>query len=607
VSGLIRLLGPPALEYDGQQPSRPRGRKAWAVLALLLLEERPTSRRRLADLLFDDAADPSSSVRWTLGELRRALGTTVRVGGDPVTLDLGEQWQSDVELVLARRWAGATAVSRLDGDLLEGMDIDGCAAFDSWLMVERRRLSVACSEVLLEAAHGKLDEGRVQEAAKLAARSVARNPLDQAAHALLIHCVARGGDRRAAERQEMATRLLFERELGTSPKLPPIPGRNVATPTLVSNRTRAAAASRLEIGKVALDAGAVESGLDHLRSAAHSAADADDPGLLGASLAALGGATVHAVACRDRSASFSLRRAIGLGRTGDARHTVVTALRELAFVDLCAGRRERCLERLDEAALIAEDVDRDLTAVLAVRGMCLIDGAHYAEALGALHSSVVTARRSDRQRQAAWSLSMIGRARLQRGELELARAALLESADIVEAMNWTAFRPWTETLVAEIDLREGRLDEAEAALSHAWHVGCALEDHVWMSVSARGLGLVDAAAGAERKSRTWLQRSVDAAAWAPDRYVWIEAFALEAFSDVATAYGWPDAGDLVERLWSRATSGGMPEFIARANLHRGHLGDRTATSVARACAREIDNPRLARLVDRPAGASFVAG
>ena len=78
----IRLLGPPALERDGRSAAAPRGRKAWAVLAYLLLAERPPpGRRQLAELLFGDADDPLGALRWTLAELRRALGAPELFGG----------------------------------------------------------------------------------------------------------------------------------------------------------------------------------------------------------------------------------------------------------------------------------------------------------------------------------------------------------------------------------------------------------------------------------------------------------------------------------------------------------------------------------------------
>ena len=88
MSFTIRLLGKPQIERDGAPISPPRGRKAWALLAYLLLSERPPTRNRLASLLFGEADDPLGALRWSLAELRRALDDPDALTGDPVSLGL---------------------------------------------------------------------------------------------------------------------------------------------------------------------------------------------------------------------------------------------------------------------------------------------------------------------------------------------------------------------------------------------------------------------------------------------------------------------------------------------------------------------------------------
>src|SRR5687767_4894396 len=51
----IHLLARPRVEINGREVPRPRGRKEWGILALLLLSEGPIYRDRLASLLFADA------------------------------------------------------------------------------------------------------------------------------------------------------------------------------------------------------------------------------------------------------------------------------------------------------------------------------------------------------------------------------------------------------------------------------------------------------------------------------------------------------------------------------------------------------------------------
>src|SRR5687767_10092860 len=135
----IRLLGPPAVERDGQPQRPPRGRKAWALLCYLLLAQRPPSRRHLADLLFADAADPLGALRWTLAEVRRVLGTPAFTG-DPVDTTLSPEVTVDVRLLLSDAISGPPLLD-LGGELLEGLQLGSNAEFESWLLVERHRIA----------------------------------------------------------------------------------------------------------------------------------------------------------------------------------------------------------------------------------------------------------------------------------------------------------------------------------------------------------------------------------------------------------------------------------------------------------------------------------
>ena len=84
----VHLLGRPRIEVDGASGYRFRSRKSWALLAFLLLAERPPTRSRLASLLFAEADDPLRALRWCLAEVRRGLGPAAVLDGDPVQLTL---------------------------------------------------------------------------------------------------------------------------------------------------------------------------------------------------------------------------------------------------------------------------------------------------------------------------------------------------------------------------------------------------------------------------------------------------------------------------------------------------------------------------------------
>ena len=93
--------------------------------------------------------------------------------------------------------------------------------------------------------------------------------------------------------------------------------------------------------------------------------------------------------------------------------------------------------------------------MLGVRGKALSDRAHYEAAIGLLEESVANARRCGDVRQAAWSLAIIGRARLLRGQLPDAAELLDDSLALVAAEGWVAFQPFPEALRAEVALRQG--------------------------------------------------------------------------------------------------------------------------------------------------------
>lgn len=89
MSTVLRLLGDPRIERDGEIVNPPQGHKAWALLAYLILCERPPSRQAVVEMLFPEAADPFAALRWSLSELRRVNDwSTTAIGGGPLHLSL---------------------------------------------------------------------------------------------------------------------------------------------------------------------------------------------------------------------------------------------------------------------------------------------------------------------------------------------------------------------------------------------------------------------------------------------------------------------------------------------------------------------------------------
>ncbi|MDX6641080.1 MAG: hypothetical protein QOF12_2091 [Solirubrobacteraceae bacterium] len=590
----IRLLGTPRIERDGAAMPAPRGRKTWALLAYLLLCERPPPRSRVAALLFSEAEDPLGALRWSLADLRRAIGEPGVVAGDPLELSLPPETDVDITALIAP--ADRDAFALPPGELLDGLAFPSSPVFESWLGVMRRHLDGASRAMAHDEALARLAAGDTERATELAGHLVLQDALDPASQELLIRCLARSGRRQAAERQLADCEALFRRELGVAPG-PEL--RNAAGEGGPAGSDAVgdgdAALGQLEAGQAALDAGAVEPGIEILRQACAEGAASGDASIEARGLAALGSALVHAVRGRDEEGALHLHEALRVAEGSGSRATAAVASRELGYVDVQAGRVPSAGRWLARATDLAEGND-ELCAVLGVRGMALSDRAHYGAALELLHRSVARAERCGRRRQAAWSLSLIGRVHLLRGDVTLALAPLDESLALVAAERWTAFRPWPEALRAEASLLLGRPDQATERLERSFRLACRLGDPCWEAMGARLMGLLTARGGDTGTACGQLADAVARATRVSDVYQWVHAHVLDSYAGLAVQAGAPDAALIVDRLAELSQRCGLRELVVRALVHRDRLGVPGALDSARLLATEIDSPALARLV-----------
>jgi tetratricopeptide (TPR) repeat protein len=298
---------------------------------------------------------------------------------------------------------------------------------------------------------------------------------------------------------------------------------------------------------------------------------------------------------RDEEGAVRLHEALRLAEACGERATAAAACRELGYIDVQAGRSPSAGRWLTRATELA-DGNEELSAVLGVRGMALCDRAHYGAALDLLHKSVARAERCGGRRQAAWSLSLIGRVHLLRGEVTLALPPLDECLGLVGAERWTAFRPWPEALRAEASLLMGRPDQAAERLDHAFRLACQLGDPCWEGMGARLTGLLSIAAGDTAQAREQLADALARATRLSDAWVWVHAQVLDSCATLAVETGAPDAAQTVDDLAALAERCGLRELVVRAQVHRGRLGVPGAMESARLLAAEIDNPALESLV-----------
>lgn len=595
----INLLGRPVVSVDDGPVSPPRGRKAWGLLAYLLGARAPVSREHLASLLFSDADDPLGALRWNLTQIRRLLGDPRLLLGQPMKLVLPPGTYVDVHVLISGTWLEAVAVPSLERELLEGMSFSSCPAFEAWLLSERRHLQAAAEGMLREAALARLVAGQQDAALDLAARLVAFNPYDEAHQELLIRSYAAGGDREGASRQLSACIQLFRRELGVEPgaavfAAAEASGSSFAAPAITG---RAAARAQLEAGEAAIDAGALEAGLQCLRRASAEAHSCGDLELKAKALFALGSALVYAAVGRSEEGAAALHEVISITqRTGPA-PLAASAHQLLALIEGQRGRYERARGWLAKASELAGDDDAVQAGILMFLGSCFIETGSYQKGMRLLNESVDRAGRVEDLRTVASSLAELGRAHFLRNELGAAREALERSLELARTLAMTTFLPFPESFLGQVELAEGNLETARDHLEHAFALGCQVGDPCWEGLGGTGLGLLSAACGDLRSARTRLEDARKRCIRSTDASVWVLACALDALCSVAVAESLAEAPRWIADLEALAGRTGMRELLVRTYLHRHNNGEHAALETAKLLCREVDNPYLQKVLE----------
>ena len=241
----VRLLG--RLEATvGSTPVRVIGRQAQALFALLALERRRRSREAIgADLWPDGGAVSPGGLRQALWIVRNALAaagldpdSVVDVDGEAIGLRRSTVLQLDVD-VFERAARGPladveAAIGIYRGDLVELL---GHECFAS----ERERLADLYEDTLAAAAANRLGAGDVEGARVIAERLLARDPLREEAHAVLIAVHGRQGTRSQVIRQYRRLCLVLTRELEVEPLPETVLAYRQALALTVARSRRAAA------------------------------------------------------------------------------------------------------------------------------------------------------------------------------------------------------------------------------------------------------------------------------------------------------------------------------------------------------------------------------
>lgn len=503
----IRLLGIPEI-LDGEGRVCPvRGLQPWSVLARVLLSERPVSRRQLAAELFPETVDPLGSLRWCLAALRRALGPEV-LTGDPLRANLPIGSWIDALDIEAQGFDILSA-----GELLQDSAPDACGTeYETWLLVERARLSARIDARLRRDALDALARNDAETALCLAGHMASRQPFDEAAHILLIRALVLSGNPEAALRHAERTVLEFQRELGETPT-PAL--RSAARARLADAppgpKPDAVIRALLKAGVAALNVGAVDAGLDNLRRAATLSDGISDPALQAESLTELGTAMIHSVRGQDDEGIVHLRRAETLALECQNRNLACRAVLEQCYADALAARRPDAARLATRAIDLAQGDATCLSTAHGFSAFNLADWGRHAEADLAYDQSIEIARTAGLARREGWALGLgsWGKLRSHRAEVaaEWARACI----DLCDRLDWLSFRPWPEAVLAEADLESGH--DAAAVLDRAhstFAMACQLSDPCWQAAACRVIALSHEKMGDPQKTLLWLHRAAEA-------------------------------------------------------------------------------------------------
>lgn len=562
----IRMLGSPVIVHD-DVVNRVRGKKTWALLARILLSDRPLPRRQLAAEIFPDADDPMGALRWSLSQARGALGSPTSLVGDPVEPRLA----SGVVVDVRQPDLGMDDVLEVSGSLLDGVDGQWTPDYDMWLSVERARAESRLIGALHHEAEIAMARNDLVRATVAAREMVRRAPMDESSYVMLVHALTRAGDTSAAADVVRACEELFLAELGVAPT-PAL--SDAARPTDRTGRTHVSPAASvralLESGSAALDAGAIDAGVSCMRQAVAAIEDDGDTQLAATAWCALGSALVHAVRGADDEGQVALRRAADLALHVGDRNTAVSALTELGYAETLAGRRSQAdanfcqaTDLVSDAGLAAQDDPR--CAILGFSGLNLADGGNTPLALERFRDAVERADAGAQRRPLIFALTVGARSLIDSGDPREAATWLARADALIAEEKWLSFRPLARCLQHQLDLAAGHptsdlRNEIEETYSHS----CQLGDPCWEAAAARMLGLTWATDQPDT-AFSWFAEARSKAAAYTDMWAWVTGAVLDSEVTVALAIDDGDRAQAAARqLLDQATQRQLDGFVDRA-------------------------------------------
>jgi pimeloyl-ACP methyl ester carboxylesterase/DNA-binding SARP family transcriptional activator len=215
---MLRVLGRMELARDDSAVPLPQSKKTRALLAYLAMTGRAHSRDKLCEMLWDLPDDPRGSLRWSLSKLRLLVNEDgaerLQADRETVALDCADM---RVDLLAVRGAIGEdfdeapveALISGLDafrGPFLEGIELERCPGFRSWMVAEREQARILHARSLFQLA-SRLAEKQPEEALGYTRRLIEVEPDCEEARTWFVRLLARNGLINEAEQQyEIARR-----------------------------------------------------------------------------------------------------------------------------------------------------------------------------------------------------------------------------------------------------------------------------------------------------------------------------------------------------------------------------------------------------------------
>lgn len=223
----LYLLG--QIEALSDEPDRVRPslrRKEWALLAYLILSDRPHYRTALANLFCQEAQSPARTLRVLLSRIRRQLGSDLFLTrGDTVQFNPSAAWVDYLEFieVLEGDLSGQalphleTVIHLYRGELMPGFSLPDSAEFEIWLLGRRSQARRLYERGLKEIITRLTEQESYEAAVERVQQLLQSDPLSEEAHARLIWLYSRTERLDAAAAQYELCRELLWRELAVEP------------------------------------------------------------------------------------------------------------------------------------------------------------------------------------------------------------------------------------------------------------------------------------------------------------------------------------------------------------------------------------------------------